>query len=153
MSRAFRGTGPTAPAGSGSARPQRLTRLLAVESRDRLLNVLLLGAAAVAWSLVAIVVLRYSPRDDPSVQFMGAALMGVAAGLTATPLLWLATFGRHRRIAYRGDWFKAARRGLWVGLLTALYVVLRAQGAFSVALLLFVAVLVLIVELSLSVER
>ncbi len=40
-----------------------------------------------------------------------------------------------------------------IGSLAALYVILRAQGAFSVPLLLFVALLVLIVELSLSVER
>jgi hypothetical protein len=130
-----------------------LTRLVAVEPRDRLLNLLLLGAAVVAWGLVGVVVLNYSPHEDPSVQLLGAALIGMAAGLTAAPLLWLATFARHRRIAYRGDWFKAARRGLWVGALATLYVVLRAQGAFSAPLLLFVAALVVIVELSLSVER
>jgi hypothetical protein len=130
-----------------------VTRLHLVEPRDRFLNLGLLAAAVVLWGLVAVLVLRYSPRHDPAVQFLGAALLGVAVGLSATPLLWLASFARHRRIAYRGDWFTATRRGLWLGSLTALYVVLRAEGAFSVPLLLFVAVLVVIVELSLSVER
>ncbi len=138
---------------AASAASRWVTRLHFVESRDRLLNLGLLAAAVAAWALVAVLVLRYSPKGDPSVQFLGAALIGSATGLTATPLLWLAGFARHRRIAYRGDWFRAARRGLWIGLLTALYVILRAQDAFSLPLLLFVVVLVLIVELSLSVER
>jgi hypothetical protein len=140
-------------AGAAGAASRWVTRLHLVESRDRLLNLALLGAAVAAWVLVAILGLRYSPKDDPSVQFLGAALIGTAAGLTATPLLWLAAFARHRRIAYRGDWFRATRRGLWVGFLVALYVILRAQDAFSLPLLLFVVALVLIVELSLSVER
>jgi len=139
--------------GAASAASRWVTRLHRVESRDRLLNLVLLGAAVAAWVLAGVLGLRYSPKGDPSVQFLGAALIGIAAGLTATRLLWLAGFARHRRIAYRGDWFRATRRGLWVGLLAALYVVLRAQDAFSLPLLLFVVVLVLIVELSLSVER
>ena len=139
--------------GAASAASQWVTRLHLVESRDRLVNLALFGAAVASWVLVGVLGLRYSPKGDPSVQFLGAALIGIAAGLTATPLLWLAGFARHRRIAYWGDWFRATRRGLWVGLLAALYVVLRAQDAFSLPLLLFVVVLVLIVELSLSVER
>jgi len=139
--------------GAASAASRWVTRLHRVESRDRLLNLALFGAAVAAWVLAGVLGLRYSPKGDPSVQFLGAALIGIAAGLTATPLLWLAGLARHRRIAYRGDWFRATRRGLWIGLLAALYVVLRAQDAFSLPLLLFVVVLVLIVELSLSVER
>jgi len=79
--------------------------------------------------------------------------MGLASGLTTMPLFWLAVFGRHRRIAYRGDWLRASRRGLWVGLVVALLVALRVQGAFSIPVAAFVVVLVAFLELTLSVER
>ena len=42
--------------------------------------------------------------------------MGLAVGLTMIPLFWLTAFGRHKRIAFQGDWTRAARRGAWVGL-------------------------------------
>ena len=40
----------------------------------------------------------------------GRALIGLAVALTLIPLVWLTVFGRHRRIAYRGDWLRAIRR-------------------------------------------
>jgi hypothetical protein len=79
--------------------------------------------------------------------------MGLAIGLTTVPLFWLAIFGRHRRIAYRGDWVRAARRGLWVGLVTGLFVALRLQSILSVPIAVFVVVLVVFAELTLSIER
>jgi uncharacterized protein YqgC (DUF456 family) len=79
--------------------------------------------------------------------------MGTAVGLTATPLFWLAIFARHRRIAYRGDWLRAGRRGLWVGLVVGLFVELRVLGVFSIPIALFVVVLVVFAELTLSFER
>ena len=36
-----------------------------------------------------------------------------------SPLCWLVVFARHRRIAYQGDWARAARRGGWIGLFVA----------------------------------
>jgi hypothetical protein len=79
--------------------------------------------------------------------------MGLAIGLTTVPLFWLAVFGRHRRIAYRGDWVRAARRGLWVGLAVGLFVALRLQGILSLPIAVFVIVLVVFAELTLSIER
>ena len=51
--------------------------------------------------------------------YIGALLIGLAVGVTAVPLCWLIVFARHRRIAYQGDWFRATRRGGWVGLFFA----------------------------------
>ena len=39
----------------------------------------------------------------------GPLLIGLAVALTLIPLVWLTVFGRHRRIAYRGDWLRAIR--------------------------------------------
>jgi hypothetical protein len=79
--------------------------------------------------------------------------MGIAVGLTTLPLFWLAAFARHRRIAYRGDWLRATRRGAWVGVVVALMVALRVEGAFSLPIAVFVVVLVVFLELTLTVER
>jgi len=124
-----------------------------VEARDRLGNLAIFAAAAVSWVLVGIVVTTRDPRVDPVAGLVGAGLMGLAVGLTTVPLFWLAVFARHRRIAYRGDWVRAGRRGLWVGLVVAFLVALRVQGAFSLPIAAFVIVLVAFLELTLSVER
>ncbi|MBP1704640.1 MAG: hypothetical protein H6Q36_379 [Chloroflexi bacterium] len=124
-----------------------------VEARDRLGNLAIFAAAAVSWVLVGIVVTTRDPRVDPVAGLVGAGLMGLAIGLTTVPLFWLAVFARHRRIAYRGDWVRAGRRGLWVGLVVAFLVALRVQGAFSLPIAAFVIVLVAFLELTLSVER
>jgi len=124
-----------------------------MEARDRLVNLGLFGAAAVAWFLVGIVVTTRDPLVDPLAGFVGAGLIGAALGLTAMPLFWLAVFGRHRRVAYKGDWLRAIRRGAWVALVVALFVVLRIQGVFQVPIALFVVAMVLVAESTLSVER
>lgn len=124
-----------------------------MEARDRLANLGAFGAATIAWVLVGFLVMTRDPRADPAAGFVGAALMGLAAGLTTVPLFWLATFGRHRRIAYRGDWVRAARRGLWVGLVVGLFVALRLQDILSLPIAVFVIVLVVFAELTLSIER
>ena len=124
-----------------------------MESRDRLLNVLLLAAAVAAWAVVALIVLNRDPTEDPLAGFLGAAAMGTAVGLSATPLFWLAVFARHGRIAYRGDWLRAGRRGLWVGLVVGLLVELRVLGVFSLPIALVLVVLVVFAELTLSLER
>jgi hypothetical protein len=124
-----------------------------VEARDRLANLGTFGAAAVAWILVALLVTTRDPRADPAAGFVGAVLLGLAVGLTSAPLFWLAAFGRHRRIAYRGDWVRAARRGLWVGLVVGLFVALRLQAILSLPIAVFVCVLVVFAEITLSIER
>lgn len=124
-----------------------------MESRDRLLNLGILVAAAAAWAVVALVVLNRDPLDDPVAGLLGAVAMGTAVGLSAIPLFWLAVFARHGRIAYRGDWLRATRRGLWLGLVVGLFVELRVVGVFSLPIALFIVVLVLFAELTLSIER
>ena len=126
---------------------------LPMESRDRLVNLAVFGAAAVVWVLVALIVTTRDPIADPVAGFIGAALIGLAVGLTATPVIWLVVFGRHRRIAYRGDWTRAARRGGWVGLIVAIFTVLRLQGALELPIALFILVLASVAEATLSAER
>ncbi len=124
-----------------------------MEARDRLANLALFIAAAVVWVLVGLVVTTRDPRLDPAAGLLGALLIGLAIGLTTIPLFWLAVFGRHRRIAYRGDWTRAIRRGGWVTVIVAVFVGLRLQGAFQLPIALFVVTMVLIAETTLSVER
>ncbi len=124
-----------------------------MEARDRLTNLAIFGAAALVWILVGLVVTTRDPRQDPIAGFVGAALIGLAIGLTTIPLFWLAVFGRHNRIAYRGDWVRAIRRGGWVALVIALFVGLRLVEAFQLPIALFVLTMVFVAEATLSAER
>jgi len=126
---------------------------LVMEPRDRLTNLGLFGAALVVWVLVGLVVTTQDPIKDPSAGFLGAVLMGLAVGLTMVPLFWLTAFGRHKRIAFQGDWTRAARRGAWVGLVVTVLVVLRLQGALELPIALFMIALVVVAEATLSAER
>ncbi len=124
-----------------------------MELRDRLINLGLFVAALVVWILVGLVVTTRDPIADPTAGLVGAALIGLASGLTVAPLAWLAVFARHRRISYNGDWVRAARRGAWAGLVVALFVALRVQGVFSLPIGLFVVAMVVLAEVTLSAER
>ncbi|MGK2850795.1 MAG: hypothetical protein ACSLFN_07800 [Candidatus Limnocylindrales bacterium] len=124
-----------------------------MESRDRLVNLGIFAAAAVVWVLVGLIVTTRDPIADPVAGFIGAALIGLAFGLTLVPILWLVAFGRHRRIAYQGDWTRAARRGGWIGLIVAVFIVLRLQGALELPIALFIVALASVAEATLSAER
>ena len=126
---------------------------LVMEARDRLTNFGFFAAAGVSWVLVAIVLTTRDPRIDTGAGFVGALLIGAAIGLTTIPIFWLTVFGRHRRIAYRGDWLRAVRRGAWVFIVVAVFVVLRLLGAFQPPIALFILALVTVAEATLSVER
>ena len=126
---------------------------LPMEARDRLLNLAIFGAAAVVWLLVGLIVTTRDPIADPLAGFIGAGLIGLAVGLTTTPVAWLLVFGHHRRISYRGDWTRAARRGAWIGLIVAIFIVLRLQGALELPIALFILVLAVVAEATLSAER
>jgi hypothetical protein len=135
-----------------SGKRQRLDSLV-MESRDRLANLAVFGAAAVVWILVGLVVTTRDPRVDSGAGFLGAGLIGLAVGLTTIPLFWLSVFARHRRIAYRGDWMRAVRRGAWVTVVVAVLVVLRLQNLFQPQVALFILAMVFVAEATLSVER
>jgi hypothetical protein len=122
-------------------------------ARDRLANLGLFAAAAVVWILVGLVITTRDPRVDPGAGFVGAALIGLALGVTSAPLFWLLAFARQRRIAYRGDWLRAVRRGAWVAVLVAVLVVLRLQDLFQVPIALFLLAVVGVAEGLLSAQR
>jgi hypothetical protein len=124
-----------------------------MEPRDRLANLGFLAAALVVWVLVGVVVTTRDPVVQPEAGFVGAALIGLAVALTLTPLMWLTVFGRHRRIAYRGDWTRAIRRSAWVGILVMVFVVLRLQGLLVLPIALFMIALAVVAEATLSAER
>jgi hypothetical protein len=124
-----------------------------MEARDRLTNLGFFAAAGVVWILVALVVTTRDPKVDPTAGFVGALLIGLALGLTVVPLFWLGVFARHRRIAYRGDWTRAVRRGAWVATGVTIFVILRLQGVFQPPIALFIVALVILAEATLSVER
>lgn len=126
---------------------------LVMEARDRLANLGFFAAAGVVWVLVALVVTTRDPRIDPGAGYVGALLIGLALGLMMVPLFWLAIFGRHRRIAYRGDWTRAIRRGGWVAIVATLFVILRLQQVFQPPIALFILLMVVVAEAILSVER
>jgi hypothetical protein len=126
---------------------------MVMEARDRTANLAFFGAAAVVWVLVGLVVTTRDPMVDRSAGFVGAALMGLAIALTLVPIVWLTVFGRHRQIAYQGDWMRAIRRSAWVGIVVAVLVVLRLQGLLELPIALFMVALVLVAEATLSAER
>lgn len=126
---------------------------LVMEARDRLVNLGFFAAAGVVWILVALVVTTRDPRIDTGAGYVGALLIGLALGLTTVPLFWLTIFGRHRRIAYRGDWTRAIRRGGWVAVVAVVFVILRLQQVFQPPIALFILALVVVAEATLSVER
>ncbi len=124
-----------------------------MERRDRLANLGIFAAAAVIWVLVGLVVTTRDPIADPVAGFLGAALIGLAIALTTIPVWWLLVFGRHRGVPYRGDWARAGRRGAWVGLIVAVFIVLRLQGALELPIALFILALTAVAEATLSTER
>ena len=124
-----------------------------MEARDRTANLGLFAAAGIVWVLVGLVVTTRDPLVDRSAGFVGAFLIGLAITLTLIPLIWLTIYGRHRQIAYHGDWIRAVRRGVWVGIVAAVLVILRLQGLLELPIALFMIALVVVAEATLSAER
>ncbi len=117
---------------------------------NRRIALTFLTLAAIGWVAVAIVAVGVDPRKDPNLGFVGAGALGFAVGASAAPLFWLVGFARQRRIAYRGDWVKAIRRGAWVGVLVAIFVVMRLNGIFQPPIALFLLALAVVAEVTLT---
>jgi hypothetical protein len=126
---------------------------LVMETRDRMLNLGFFAAAVIVWALVGLVVTTRDPITDPGAGFVGAFLIGLAVGLTIVPVCWLLVFGRHRQIAYRGDWTRAIRRAAWVGIIVTVLVALRVQGLLDWPIALLMVALATVAEATLSAER
>ena len=124
-----------------------------MELRDRTANYLCVALAVVAWAVVVLLVTTTYPSESPTTALTGALAIGAACGTTSVPLFWLAVFARHRRIAFRGDWGRAIRRGGWVGLAVAFLVALRLQDVLSLPIVVFVVTMVVLAEIALSAER
>jgi len=124
-----------------------------VNRTDRLANVGLLAIALAAWAAVALILVTSDPRTDAAVLLAGALALGGAVVVTLAPLLWLVGFALQGRIAYRGDWWRAARRAALVGLIVVIFVVLRGEQALNLPLALFVVAMAVLVELTLSLRR
>lgn len=105
------------------------------------------------WIVVGAIVLTQDPVLVPTAGYVGAVAIGGAIGLTAIPLFWLVPFARRRRIALRGSWTRAVRRGTWTGLVVMLLIVLRLQDLFQLPIALFIAALVVVAETTMSAER
>jgi hypothetical protein len=118
--------------------------------RNRRIAVTLLTIALIGWLVVAGIALNVNPLTDPGMGMVGALALGFAAGATAAPIFWLVGFARQRRIAYRGDWLRAVRRGAWVGVLVAILVVMRLSDIFQLPIALFLLALALVAEVTLT---
>ncbi len=121
-----------------------------MDPRDRRRSLILFGLAAGAWAGVGAVAFLVDPLGSASSGYLGAGVLGTAAALTAAPLFWLVGFSRQRRIAYRGDWIRALRRGAWVGALVAIFVVMRLNGIFQPQIGLFLIALAVVAEVTLT---
>jgi len=117
---------------------------------QRRIAISLLALAGLAWLAVVVVGVTVDPLANANAGFIGALVLGAATGLTAAPLFWLISYARHRRIAYRGDWLRAGRRGAWVGILVAIFVVMRINGMLQPQIALFLIALALVAEVTLT---
>ena len=122
-------------------------------ANDRLANAFFIVGAVVAWIAVSQIITTQYARENAGTDLLAAGLIGLACGLTTVPVFWLVWFARHRRIALLGDWSRAIRRGAWVAGVVALFIALRLQAVLSLPIAVFVVVLVLMAEITLSMER
>jgi hypothetical protein len=111
-----------------------------VSQRDRvaLAALLAVGVAAVVAVVVLAGQLCPAPTEtDPCPDADRNRLIVVGLAATAvtclmTPAAWLADYLVHDRIAYRGAWARAARRGLLTGLVLAAVAGLRLVDALTI---------------------
>jgi len=90
-------------------------------------------------------------QNDPCPQaglnrLVVVVLAALAVALTITPFAFLAEFVVRRRIAYRGAWGRAARRGVLGGAVVATLAGLRIGGALTLPVVILVVLLAGLVE-------
>jgi hypothetical protein len=124
-----------------------------MDLRDRTGNYFFVLLAIAAWAAVFVVLSTTYPLENPTNGLVGAGVIGLACGITSIPLFWLAVFAGHRRIAFRGDWSRAIRRGAWVAMVGAILIALRIQSVLSLPIAVFAVALVVLAEITLSAER
>ena len=122
-------------------------------ANDRVANGFFILGAVVAWIATSQILTTQYAHENAGTDLLASGLIGLAVGLTSVPVFWLVWFARHRRIALLGDWSRAIRRGGWVAAVVALFVALRLQAVLSLPIAVFVVVLVLMAEITLSMER
>jgi hypothetical protein len=123
-----------------------------MRARDRAVTLAVLGAAGLAWIVLAMILATVYPTTL-QVRLVVSVALGAAVALSAVPLAWLAAFGRRGRRTLSGDWLRATRRGILVGGLVALIAALRVTDTTSVPIVVFAIVLVVAVEVTLSYRR
>jgi hypothetical protein len=125
-----------------------------VSGRSRFVVAALALLAVVAAMALVVFAAAACPTDTPARPCPGAwnnrlVVIGLAAtaiGLLVTPFAFLAEFAGRRRIAYRGAWGRAARRGVLAAALVGALAGLRLAGALSVPGALFLLTLGAIAE-------
>jgi uncharacterized protein YhhL (DUF1145 family) len=120
--------------------------------RDRATTLALLGAAALAWFVLAVILATIYP-STLQVRLVVSVALGATVALSAIPLAWLAAFGRRGRRTQPGAWLRATRRGILAGGLVALIAALRVTETTSAPIVIFAIVLVVAVEVTLSYRR
>lgn len=125
-----------------------------MNARQRLIVALLVLAALACVIALSLFAANACPaatpdRACPNASFnrvVVIALTVLGTLLLVTPFAFLAEFAARRRIAYRGAWGRATRRGLLVAAVIAALAGLRLGGALTVPAALLVATLAAIVE-------
>jgi hypothetical protein len=125
-----------------------------VTPRQRLIVAgLAVGGIAVGLILVAFAA-NACPTDAPGQPCPDAVrnravvvvLASLCVGLLVAPFAFLADFALHRRIVYRGAWWRAGRRAVLAALVVGVLAALRLGGALTVPVLIFIVLLAVVVE-------
>lgn len=118
-----------------------------MSARDRTITSILVGAALVAWLVVAVIFATLSPVDDAGVQILGAVALGSAVSLTLWPLLW------SPRRESPGALAIAGRRSAISGMVVGILVILSALDAVQLPIVLFLLIGAVLIEVAMTVRR
>jgi hypothetical protein len=125
-----------------------------VTGHHRAIVVALALTALIAGVVLVLFAANACPSATPNNPCPGAntnrivvvVLAALAVTLAVTPFAFLAEFVVRRRIAFRGAWFRAARRGALCGAVVAALAGLRIGGALNVPVAIFTVLLAILLE-------